>query len=74
MVLAVVGLAAGLLASVGARQGLRAIFRGDLAFGAWDIAPFVLVAASVLVVTLLASYIPARRAARVSPTVALRYE
>lgn len=74
MVLAVAGLAAGMLASVGARQGLRAVFRGDLAFGAWDIAPFVLVAATVLAVTILASYIPARRAARVSPTVALRYE
>jgi predicted permease len=74
MALAVAGLAAGLLASVGARYGLRAVFRGDVAFNAWDMAPFALVAAAVLAVTILASYIPARRAARVSPTIALRYE
>jgi ABC-type lipoprotein release transport system permease subunit len=38
------------------------------------VGPFALVAGTVLVVTLLASYIPARRASRTDPTIALRYE
>jgi len=41
---------------------------------AHDPRPFVLSAATLLFAALLASYLPARRAARVDPTVALRSE
>jgi putative ABC transport system permease protein len=75
MVLAVAGLGVGLLASVGADRALASMFpggpRGD---GRTDLMPFLLVASAVLVVTLLAAYVPARRASRVNPTEALRHE
>jgi putative ABC transport system permease protein len=72
MVLAVAGLGAGLLASVGARRLLAAAFGN--ARGGFDVVAFLLVAAAVLVVTLLAAYVPARRASRVNPSEALRNE
>jgi predicted permease len=72
LVLAVAGLGAGLLASVGARRLLAAAF-GNAPRG-FDVVAFLLVASAVLVVTLLAAYVPARRASRVNPTEALRNE
>ncbi len=75
VVLAVAGLGVGLLLSVGADRALTAVFPGGAGGdGRTDFVPFLLVTSAVLVVTLLAAYVPARRASRVNPTEALRYE
>jgi ABC-type antimicrobial peptide transport system permease subunit len=42
--------------------------------GALDLSTWILVSASMLVVVCIASYVPARRACDVDPTVALRAE
>lgn len=67
--------AAGLL--IGVIAGLVLMrFVGSLLFGisAHDPATFVVVALVLGIVAFLACYVPARRASRVSPIVALRYE
>jgi len=70
--LASVGLVIGLAASMGAGELLRAAFpMGD---NHRDIAALIMVIPIVLAVTFLAAYVPARRASRVNPMQALRYE
>jgi putative ABC transport system permease protein len=72
IVLALIGLVVGLAASVGAGELLRAAFpTGD---DRRDVVALLLVFPIVLGVTLLAAYIPARRASRVNPMRALRYD
>jgi len=70
--LALVGLVVGLVASVGAGELLRAAFPSGN--NQRDVAALLLVVPIVLAVTFLAAYIPARRASRVNPMQALRYE
>ena len=65
------GIVLGIFCSVGA-----GMLMGSLLFGvrSWDVATLLAVAALLGISALLASYIPARRAAKVEPMVALRYE
>jgi len=66
-----VGVAIGLAVAL---AGTRIM--GSLLYGvtATDPGTYVLVIAGLLLLALVASYLPARRATRVDPTVALRHE
>jgi macrolide transport system ATP-binding/permease protein len=65
------GIAAGLLCSIAAATLIRGLLFG---VRTWDAATLATVSAVLAIAAMLASYIPARRAARVDPMVALRYE
>jgi len=67
--LALVGLAAGLAAALGAARALTTLLFGVTST---DPVTFASVAGTLALVALLASYVPARRAARVDPMSALR--
>ena len=69
--LTVIGIAIGLVCAVGASMGMRKILFG---VQAWDAPTLVVVALVLGGCSLIASFLPARRAASVNPTDALRAE
>jgi macrolide transport system ATP-binding/permease protein len=69
--LAGIGIGAGILCSIGAAMLMRGLLFG---VQAWDAATLVAVSSVLAISALFASYVPARRAAKVDPMVALRYE
>jgi predicted permease len=67
------------VAGVGVGLGLSVIFTRSInsllyGIGSFDVASFFAAAAVLIVVALVACWVPARRAMRVDPVVALRYE
>jgi ABC-type antimicrobial peptide transport system permease subunit len=67
------GLGAGLVLSVAAQQAMGAAFPGGSGHSI-DVVAYPLLMIAILPVTMLAAYIPDRRAARVDPLLALRHE
>jgi ABC-type antimicrobial peptide transport system permease subunit len=71
VILALIGLPIGLAMAVGLTRLMSGLLYG---VSALDPVTFVVVPLGLLLVTLLASYVPARRAARIDPMAALRAE
>ena len=69
--LAVAGVVIGLIGATGLTRLMASLLYG---VGAVDLFTYATVAVLLLAVAIAASYIPARRAMRVDPMVALRYE
>jgi putative ABC transport system permease protein len=69
--LAVIGVAIGLLLSLALARALSSLLIG---IGGYDVTTFVIVSVLLVLVALIACYLPARRATKIDPLVALRYE
>jgi putative ABC transport system permease protein len=71
VILAAIGLGLGLVGACFVGRAMRGLLYG---VGTIDIAAFTAVAATLFVAALLACYLPANKASKVDPMVALRYE
>ncbi len=71
LLLGLTGVVLGLLAAMGMTQYLASLLYEVSAF---DVTTFAVISVALLLITLLASYFPARRATRVEPVTAIRYE
>jgi putative ABC transport system permease protein len=71
IVLALLGVVIGVVAALGLMRLLRTLL---FEVSTNDVTTFVVVAGGLFVIALLACYLPARRATKVDPLVALRYE
>jgi predicted permease len=71
MRLAVIGVVIGLLLSLGLARALSSLLIG---VSGYDATTFVIVSTLLVLVALVACYLPARRATKIDPLVALRYE
>jgi len=71
MRLAAIGIGAGVAGAIFAGYFLRSVLFG---VQPWDVPTLLLVAAILAAICVLASYVPARRASRLEPMQALRYE
>jgi ABC-type antimicrobial peptide transport system permease subunit len=71
MLLAVIGVALGLIASYWLMQAMTVMLYG---VSATDPLTFTAISLLLMLVAFAANYIPARRATKVDPMIALRYE